>query len=100
MASGHYFHQDLLVARRIFNNIILQSMLILVQALMDLLLMLQHSECIQVFDIRALSSKIKNIEFLQADLMKPVDKEYNDYTDSLSCLHALEHFGLGRMGVL
>jgi hypothetical protein len=24
--------------------------------------------------------------------------ELNDYSDSLSCLHALEHFGLGRYG--
>ena len=52
---------------------------------------------IEVFDIREITSEIPNIVFKQADLMKPVD-DYSEYCDSLSCLHALEHFGLGRYG--
>jgi hypothetical protein len=35
--------------------------------------------------------------FKQCDLMNP-DPALTDYCDSLSCLHALEHFGLGRYG--
>ena len=31
------------------------------------------------------------------DLMK-FDENYLNYTDSISCLHSLEHFGLGRYG--
>ena len=30
--------------------------------------------------------------------MAPIDRQLVDYCDSLSCLHALEHFGLGRYG--
>jgi hypothetical protein len=52
---------------------------------------------IEIFDIRKITSEIPNIIFKQADLMKPLDN-YIDYCDSLSCLHALEHFGLGRYG--
>jgi SAM-dependent methyltransferase len=37
------------------------------------------------------------VSFKQADLMNP-HAELLDYCDSLSCLHALEHFGLGRYG--
>lgn len=52
---------------------------------------------IEVFDIRDITSKIPNIIFKQADLMNPLTNLYG-YCDSLSCLHALEHFGLGRYG--
>jgi hypothetical protein len=31
-------------------------------------------------------------------MMAPVSDKMVDYCDSLSCLHALEHFGLGRYG--
>lgn len=52
---------------------------------------------IEVFDIRPVSSTIPGIHFKQADLMKS-SQSWNNYCDSLSCLHALEHFGLGRYG--
>lgn len=50
-----------------------------------------------VFDIRNIESKVKNIHFVQADLMR-FDENLTESTDSISCLHALEHFGLGRYG--
>ncbi len=52
---------------------------------------------VEVFDIRPLSTRIPGIHFTQADLTHLSD-QYFDYCDSLSCLHALEHFGLGRYG--
>jgi len=52
---------------------------------------------IEVFDIRPITSEIPGICFRQADLMSPPES-IADYCDSLSCLHALEHFGLGRYG--
>lgn len=52
---------------------------------------------IEVFDIRQVTSLISRVIFRQADLMVP-SNSFNDYCDSLSCLHALEHFGLGRYG--
>jgi SAM-dependent methyltransferase len=50
---------------------------------------------IEIFDIRSNDAKVKNITFKQADFSNPVALPAN-YTDSLSCLHAIEHFGLGR----
>lgn len=52
---------------------------------------------IEVFDIRPVSSLIPGVMFRQADLMNPPESLV-EYCDSLSCLHALEHFGLGRYG--
>ncbi len=52
---------------------------------------------IEVLDIRPLDTQIPNIIFRQADLMKPAD-ELLEACDSLSCLHAIEHFGLARYG--
>ncbi|PUE31190.1 hypothetical protein B9Z35_09205 [Limnohabitans sp. Jir61] len=52
---------------------------------------------IEVFDIRPITSKIQGVIFRQANLMSPEDSLI-EYCDSLSCLHALEHFGLGRYG--
>ena len=52
---------------------------------------------IEIMDVRNLHLAIPSIRFTRADLTA---KEFPlvDYTDSLSCLHALEHFGLGRYG--
>jgi len=57
---------------------------------------------IEVFDVRPVTSRIPGIRFRQADLMDMVplstDGAEGGYCDSLSCLHAIEHFGLGRYG--
>lgn len=52
---------------------------------------------IEVFDIRPVNSSIPGIIFRQADLMN-LSTSMHGCCDSLSCLHALEHFGLGRYG--
>ncbi|WP_233545687.1 DUF268 domain-containing protein [Parabacteroides sp. AM08-6] len=52
---------------------------------------------IEVLDIRPLKNEISNVIFKQADLMDESNIEL-EITDSISCLHALEHFGLGRYG--
>jgi len=53
---------------------------------------------IEMMDIRDMDEpKIKNIEFLKKDLMNKSDVD-KEITDSISCLHAIEHFGLGRYG--
>jgi hypothetical protein len=51
---------------------------------------------IEVFDIRPISTQIPGVVCKQADLMRRIDRELRGYCDSLSCLHAIEHFGLGR----
>ncbi len=96
-ARGHYFHQDLLVARRIFSA----NPTTHVDAGSRLDGFVAHVASfrpIYVLDARPLSSAIPNVIFRQADLMTPVGDDLVDFCDSLSCLHALEHFGLGRYG--
>lgn len=96
-AKGHYFHQDLLVARRIYLNN--PSTHVDVGSRVDgFVAHVASFRPIDVFDIRPLSVTIPNIRFVQADLMAPMIDKLVDYCDSLSCLHALEHFGLGRYG--
>jgi hypothetical protein len=55
---------------------------------------------VEVFDVRPISSQIPGIVFKQADLMRSdsLPTSQGGYCDSLSCLHAIEHFGLGRYG--
>lgn len=53
---------------------------------------------IEVMDIREIEeSPHKNISFFRANLMNESEKFHNA-TDSISCLHTIEHFGLGRYG--
>lgn len=96
-AKGHYFHQYLLVARRIFENRPRKH--VDVGSRVDGFV--AHVACFrptEVFDVRPLVSTVPNIRFVQGDLMAPLDDKMRGYCDSLSCLHALEHFGLGRYG--
>lgn len=96
-ASGQYFHQDLLVARRIFQNS--PGRHVDVGSRVDgFVAHVASFRSIVVIDIRAISSKIPNIKFLQADLMSSAPEDLVEFCDSLSCLHAIEHFGLGRYG--
>ena len=92
----HYFYQDLLVAQRIFRRSPVRH--VDVGSRVDgFVAHVAGFRVIEVFDIRPLNVAIPTIIFRQTDLMKPRD-EFKDYCDSLSCLHALEHFGLGRYG--
>ena len=96
-ASGHYFHQDLLVAEKIFienpeRHIDIGS------RIDGFVAHIAAFRQIEIFDIRNLNvSNHENIKFVKKDLMK-LDKDQFEITDSISCLHAIEHFGLGRYG--
>jgi len=94
--SGAYFHQDLLVARRIFENKPLKHVDI-GSRIDGFVAHVAVFRSIEVLDIRNQTDTVKNIKFRQADLLNlPSDKI--NYTDSISSLHAIEHFGLGRYG--
>ena len=96
VAKGHYFHQDLLVARRVFER--KPERHVDVGSRVDgFVAHLAVFREIEVLDIRPIKSDVQNIIFRQDDLMNP-SLGLRDYCDSLSCLHALEHFGLGRYG--
>jgi len=96
-ASGHYFHQDLLVARRVF--LARPERHLDVGSRIDgLVAHIASFRAIDVLDIRPLESHIPNVHFVQADLMAELPPALSACCDSLSCLHAIEHFGLGRYG--
>jgi SAM-dependent methyltransferase len=95
--GGHYFHQDLYVAQKVFDNS--PKTHIDVGSRVDgLVAHIASFREITVVDIRPLALPAHpNIRFIQADVMELRDS-LHEYTDSLSCLHVNEHFGLGRYG--
>jgi hypothetical protein len=97
-ASGHYFHQDLLVAARIHHAAPLRhrdvgsrvdGFVAHVASFMD----------VEVLDVRPPPpGGPHRIAYRQVDVAGDIPAELLGATPSLSCLHALEHFGLGRYG--
>lgn len=96
IAKGAYFHQDLYVARKIFSSNPEKHVDVgsRVDGLISHLLTFRS---VEVFDIRGLNSSIKNLSFRKIDVMN-IEKNLVNYCDSISSLHAIEHFGLGRYG--
>ncbi len=94
--SGAYFHQDLLVARRVFENHPRRHVDIGSRTDGFVAHVASFRE-IEVFDIRRPEKSVKNVIFRQADLMR-LPEQLVGYSDSVSSLHAIEHFGLGRYG--
>lgn len=96
-ARGHYFHQDLLVARRIF--IANPARHIDIGSRIDgFVAHVATFRSIHVLDIRAQESSIPNVSFERADITESIPNAIRGRFDSASCLHALEHLGLGRYG--
>lgn len=96
VASGHYFHQDLWVARRIYHAA--PSRHIDVGSRIDgFIAHLLTFRDVDVLDIRTLSSRVAGLRFLQSDLLAETPLAVTP-APSVSSLHALEHFGLGRYG--
>lgn len=96
-AKGHYFHQDLLVASFVFEK--RPTRHIDVGSRIDGFV--SHVAAfreIEVVDFRPLENlSAHRIVFLQKDMMSR-ESMGRSVADSLSCLHAIEHFGLGRYG--
>jgi SAM-dependent methyltransferase len=97
IAKGHYFHQDLLVARKIFSRKPKRH-LDVGSRIDGFVAHVAAFRPIEVLDIRPLGTQIPNVRFVQCDVMAGIPDSLVEYCDSLSCLHALEHFGLGRYG--
>lgn len=96
-ARGHYFHQDLLVARRVFEREPTRH--IDVGSRVDgFVAHVASFREIEVVDIRPVDSTVPGIRHLQCDLAGTLPVELRSSADSVSCLHALEHFGLARYG--
>ena len=96
--KSEYFWQDLLVARLIFDARP-QKHVDVGSRVDGFVSHVASFREIEVFDIRPITTHIPGVIFKQADFMHPEGLFGNgEYCDSLSCLHALEHFGLGRYG--
>ena len=97
VAGGHYFHQDLHVARRVFEANPRRHLDVgsRVDGFVSHVAVFRE---IEVADIRRLSTTASNIRFVHCDLMDPRSVALLGQADSVSCLHVLEHFGLGRYG--
>jgi len=94
--NGHYFHQDLYVARLI--NLAKPKKHLDIGSRTDgFVAHVASYREIELIDIRKINCTVKNIDFRQADLME-LPSDLIDYCDSVSSLHAIEHFGLGRYG--
>lgn len=96
VASGHYFHQDLWAARQVHAHAP-QRHLDVGSRVDGFIAHLLSFREVEVVDIRQLDSPIAGLRFRQADLMSDSPLQVEP-ADSVSCLHALEHFGLGRYG--
>jgi hypothetical protein len=96
--ESEYFWQDLLVARMIFEA--KPAIHVDVGSRVDgFVTNIASFREIEVLDVRPITARVPGVVFRQADLMRPVTLgSAMGYCDSLSCLHAIEHFGLGRYG--
>ena len=94
--KDEYFWQDLLVAKMIFAA--RPEIHFDVGSRIDgFVAHVASFRELEVFDIRPITARIPGVKFRQADLTQPLQGIAGS-CDSLSCLHALEHFGLGRYG--
>lgn len=93
---GEYFWQDMYVAKKIIQTNPRRH--IDVGSRIDGFI--AHLACVrhvEVFDIRPLNINIDNVTFQQWDVTKPSVK-LDSICDCVTCLHTLEHIGLGRYG--
>ena len=94
--KGEYFWQDLFFAQKIYSANPAKHVDI-GSRLDGFVAHVASYREIEVVDIRPIAFSIPRVVFRQADFMDS-SKTEDGYCDSLSSLHALEHFGLGRYG--
>jgi hypothetical protein len=94
VAEGHYFHQDLWAAKKIFERAPERHIDIgsRIDGFVAHVLVFMP---VTVIDIRPLDSNIPKLNFIRDDATK-LTQIQSDSVVSLSSLHAAEHFGLGR----
>jgi len=97
--NSDYFWQDLIVARWIYEDAPVKH--VDIGSRVDgFVAHVASYRSIEVFDVRPITAHIPGIVFRWANVMdfSTLSSASEGYCDSLSCLHALEHFGLGRYG--
>ncbi len=97
--KNEYFWQDLLVARAIHDAHPVKHVDIGSRVDGFVAHVASFRDC-EVFDVRPVTTTVPGVVFRQVDLMTPaaLPPTVGGYCDSVSCLHAIEHFGLGRYG--
>ena len=95
-ATGHYFWQDMLVAKRVLRASPARHVDVgsRVDGLITHLLVFRE---VDVVDIRPLPHAIPGLNFILVDATSLGSLD-DQSIESLSSLHAIEHFGLGRYG--
>ena len=97
-ASGHYFHQDLYFAKRIFLEKP-QSHLDVGSRIDGFIAhLLSFGQKVMLGDVRPLEIDDPNIQFVQLDISLPESGSFGRQYRSISSLHVIEHIGLGRYG--
>ncbi len=96
IVTGHYFWQDMLVAQRVLHAAPVRHVDVgsRVDGLITHLLVFRS---VDVVDIRPLSHTIAGLNFILDDATSLASLA-DQSIESLSSLHAVEHFGLGRYG--
>lgn len=96
-AWSSYLLQDLLVARWVFQD--RPQRHVDVGSRVDgFVAQVASFRQIEVIDIRPALGPLAGVDFHQLDIMESLPETWRSATDSLSCLHTIEHFGLGRYG--
>lgn len=93
----HYFLQDIFMANYVIEHC--KSMHYDIGSRVDGFIshLLSAEIPVSMIDVRPLPYKINGLSFLQSDAAN-LDSIEDDSVESLSSLHAIEHFGLGRYG--
>lgn len=97
-ASGHYFHQDLFVANQIYRS--RPDLHLDIGSRVDGFVahLLSFEQRVLLGDVRSIEIKNPNISFVLMDLTSEINSSMVGKYSSISCLHAIEHMGLGRYG--
>ena len=97
-ASGHYFYQDLIVSNLIYQQKPFVHFDIGSRIDGFIAHLLSFEQTIVLGDVRRLKPFHRLVSFRTYDLMKPNILDPTMKYDSISCLHVIEHIGLGRYG--
>jgi len=96
-ARGAYFAQDVWAARKIYKQNPKRHVDIGSEIRGFITSLMAFREEVEAIDIRPLSSSVQGLTFIQDDATQL--RQFKDNSlESISTLHAAEHFGLGRYG--
>ena len=95
-ADGHYFWQDLICAKWIYAENP-EKHLDCGSRVDGFIAHLLTFRKVTQLDIRPLDSDVPGLKVVQGNAQKSLD-EYENRFESVSSLHSIEHFGLGRYG--